>query len=159
MPSISWNFTSMISMSVVCTVRPINLGLDRQFAVSAIDQHEKLHARRAAVIEERSSAARMVRPVYSTSSIRIMSLPSTENGISVALTTGLISDRAQIVAIQIDIQNSDRNLAIFQSLDFRGQPLRHGHAAAPNADERELIEILGLLQNLMGEADQRPIDL
>ena len=72
---------------------------------------------------------------------------------------GLDIHGAEIVAIQVDIQNADRNLAILERLDFRGQPLRQRNAAAANADERELIEVLGLLQNLVREADQRPIDL
>ena len=53
MPSISWNFTSMISLSVVCTAAADEPGFDGQFAMAAVDQHQQLHARRAAVVEQR----------------------------------------------------------------------------------------------------------
>ena len=88
MPSISWNFTSIISISVVCTVRPMkraSMGSSRwprSISTSNCTRAGRPWSNSA------SSAARMVRPVYSTSSIRMMSLPATLNGISVALTTG-----------------------------------------------------------------------
>ena len=53
MPSISWNFTSMISMSRGLHHAPDEAGLDGQLAMAAVDQHQQLHARRAAVIEQR----------------------------------------------------------------------------------------------------------
>ena len=76
-----------------------------------------------------------------------------------ALTTGLISTVREIVAVQIDIQNADRNLAVFERLDLGGQALRQRHAAAADADEGELVQILGLFQNFMRQPDQRPVDL
>ena len=42
MPSISWNFTSMISISVVCTVRPMNrasIGNSRSIYETGILSH------------------------------------------------------------------------------------------------------------------------
>ena len=48
---------------------------------------------------------------------------------------------------------------VFEALDLRRQPLRQRHAAAPDADEGELVEIVGLLQNLVRQSDQRPVDL
>ena len=67
--------------------------------------------------------------------------------------------RAQIVAIEVDVENADRHLAVFEALDLRGQPLRQRNAAAADADEGQLVQILGLLQNLVRQADQRPVDL
>ena len=52
-PSISWNFTSMISMSRGLHRAADEARLDRQLAMAAVDQHQQLHARRPAVIEQR----------------------------------------------------------------------------------------------------------
>ena len=52
-PSISWNFTSMISLSRGLHHAADVAGLDGQLAVAAVDEHQQLHARRAAVVEQR----------------------------------------------------------------------------------------------------------
>ena len=59
-----------------------------------------------------SSAARIVRPVYSTSSTSRMCRPSSENGISVRRTTGCGADRVphQVVAIQRDVERAGRHV-------------------------------------------------
>ena len=49
--------------------------------------------------------------------------------------------------------------ALLQALDLGGQPLRQRNAAPADADEGELVQVLGLFQNLVGQADQRPVDL
>ena len=66
--------------------------------------------------------------------------------------------RGEIVAIEIDVENAHRNLAVFQAFDLLRQPLRQRNAAAANADERELIEVFGFFQNLVGQPDQRAVD-
>ena len=53
MPSISWNFTSMISASRGLHHASHEARFDRQFAMAAVDQHQQLHPRRPAVIEQR----------------------------------------------------------------------------------------------------------
>ncbi len=70
----------------------------------------------------------------------------------------LVRNRRQIVAIEVDIQNADRNLAVLQGFDLLRQPLRQGHAAAADADERQLIQVFGALQNFVRQPDQRAVD-
>ena len=53
MPSISWNFTSMISSVGGLHGAADVARFDGQLAVAAVDQHQQLHARRAPVIEQR----------------------------------------------------------------------------------------------------------
>ena len=50
-------------------------------------------------------------------------------------------------------------LRFSSALDLRRQPLRQRHAAAADADEGEQIEVLGLFQDFMRQAHQRPVDL
>jgi len=64
------------------------IGLDRQLAMPAIDEDDELNGARAAEMISASSAARIVRPVYSTSSTSSIRLLSIENGTSVRRTTG-----------------------------------------------------------------------
>ena len=51
-PSVSCNFTSMISLSVVWMVRPTKAASIGQFAMATINQHAKLNAARTAMIEQ-----------------------------------------------------------------------------------------------------------
>jgi hypothetical protein len=70
----------------------------------------------------------------------MMSLPATSKGISVELTTGLMSTVLRSLAVEVDIENAGRDLAVLEALDFLRQPLRERHAAPPDADEGEPIE-------------------
>ena len=49
-------------------------------------------------------------------------------------------------------------LRCFERFDLRGQPLGQRHAAAADADERQLIEIVGSFQDFMRQPDQRAVD-
>ena len=49
--------------------------------------------------------------------------------------------------------------ALLERFDLARQPLRQRHAAAADADEGELVQVLGLLQDLVRQPDQRPVDL
>ena len=51
---------------------------------------------------------------------------------------GLDVYRAQVVAIEVDVEDADRHLAVFQGFDLRGQALRERDAAAADPDEGEL---------------------
>ena len=71
---------------------------------------------------------------------------------------GLDVHRGQIVAIQIDVEDADRDRALLQRLDLSRQPLRQRHAAAPDADEGQLVQIVAFFQNFMRQPDQRAVD-
>ncbi len=91
----------MISMSRGLHRAADECGFDRQFAMAAVDQHQQLHARRAAVIEQRvergADGAAGVEHVVHQDDVFARDI---ENGISVALTTGLMSDGGEIVAVE-----------------------------------------------------------
>ena len=89
----------------------------------------------------------------------MMSLPSTLKRNLGGADHRLDVHRAEIVAVEVDVEDADRNLAVFEALDLRRQPLRQRNAAAADADEGELIEVFGLLQNLVRQPHQRPVDL
>ena len=71
----------------------------------------------------------------------------------------MTSDGAEVVAIEIDVEDADRNLALFQRLDLGREPLRQRHAAPADADERQLIQVFRLFENLVRQPDQGAVDL
>ena len=88
-----------------------------------------------------------------------MSLPCTGKRNLGGADDGLVADRRQIVAVEIDIEDADRNGALLQRLDLPGQPLRQRNAAAADADERQCVQVPALFQNLVRQTDQRTVDL
>ena len=42
---------------------------------------------------------------------------------------------------------------------FFGEPEREGNAAAADSDEGQAMQILGFFENLVGQPDQRAVDL
>ena len=88
----------------------------------------------------------------------MMSLPVTGERNVGGVHHRLLADGGEIVAIEIDIQNADRNFALFERFDLASQSLRQRHAAAADADERQLVQIRGFFQNFVRQPDQRPVD-
>ena len=72
-----------------------------------------------------------------------------------ALTTGVHG--SEVVAVEIDIQNADGYGALFERFDFAGQALGQRYAAAPNADERQPVQIGVLLQDFVRQPHQRAV--
>jgi hypothetical protein len=62
----------------------------------------------------------------------------------------------QIVAIQRDIERAGRHLVTVDVVNRPGNPPRQRHAAGPDADHRQIIEAAVALENLVGNAGQRP---
>src|SRR5262249_42668105 len=105
-------------------------GFDREFAVAAIDQDEELDAGRAAVVEEGveggSDGAAGVEYVVHQDDVLAGDFE---------LNVGSAYDRldidgAEIVAIEVDIEDAHGDLAIFERLDFARQPLGQRYSAA-----------------------------
>src|ERR1039457_2627386 len=138
---------------------PDEARLDRQFAVSAVDQHQQLHPGRAAVVEQRvqrgADGAAGVQHVVHQDDILTRhgkrNLRRAHHRLDV--------HRAQIVAIQVDVEDAHRDFPVFQALDLRRKPLRQRNAAAPDANKGELIQIFRLLQDLVSQPYQGPVDL
>ena len=58
---------------------------------------------------------------------------------------GLLPDRAEVVTIEIDIEDADRDLPALQRFDLGGQPLRKRNASPPDSDEGKFVQVLRLL--------------
>ena len=138
---------------------PDELGFDGQLAVAAVDQHQQVHARRAAVIEQRiergaDGAARVQHVVHQDDVLAVhrkRNLGGADHRLDV--------DRAEVVAIEIDVEDADRHCCAFPGLRSSCQPLRQRNAAAADADEGEPIQVLGLFQDFVRQPDQRAVDL
>jgi hypothetical protein len=132
---------------------------DRELAVPAVDEDEELDARGTAVVEKGvqcgANGAAGVEHVIHQNDVfagdRKRNVRGTHNGFD--------THGAEIVAVEVNIENADWNCPVLEGLDLGSEALRHGNAAAANANERKLIEVLGLLQNLVREPDQGSIDL
>ena len=89
----------------------------------------------------------------------MMSLPVTGKANLGGVQDGLCGDGGEVVAIEADVEDADRDVEAFERLDFRGQALGDGDAAAADADEGEAIEILAFFEDFVGQANQGAIDL
>ena len=120
-------------------------------------------ARRTALGRPRSasasSAARIVRPENSTSSTSTTILSSIPpGGITVlwARRGGLL---AQVVAIHGDVELTDGHRGPLDGLDALGDPVGQRHPAGVQAEEDEIGGALVALEDLVGDAGQRPGDV
>ena len=107
-----------------------------------------------------SSAARVVRPVNSTSSTRTMVRSSIENGISVRRTIGCGPDGLahQVVAVEGDVEGADRHVVAGDVLERGGDAPGQRHAARAHADDGQLLDAAVALDDLVGDAHQRARD-
>ena len=131
---------------------------DRKLAVAAVDQHQQLHARRASVVEQRiqggANGAAGVQDVVHQDDVLAGDRERDFRGIH----HGLAGNGGQVIAVQSDIQDADRDLAVLEGLDSVRQALRHGHAAAANADKGQAVQILCFLENFVRQPDQGAFD-
>ena len=89
--------------------------LDGQLAVAAVDQRQQLHARRAAVVEQRverraHGAARVQHVVHQDDVLALhgeRNLGGAHDGLDV--------HRGQIVAVQVDVEDADRESRAFRA--------------------------------------------
>ncbi len=95
--------------------------LDGQLAVAPVDQHQQLHAGRAAVIEQRvqggPDGAAGVEDVVHQDDVLAGDRKRDVRGVH----HGLVGNGGQVVAVQGDIQDADRDVAVLQGLDL-GRP-------------------------------------
>ena len=61
----------------------------------------------------------------------------------------------EIVAVQRDVQRARRHVALADLLDDSRQAPRNRDAARPDPDERQVVEPMATLENLVGNAGQR----
>jgi hypothetical protein len=134
-----------------------DVGLDRQLAAAAVDEHAQPDARGRPKSASSSSAARAVRPVYSTSSTMTRLRPSTPPGGSrVSPSTGR-ADGRQVVAVQRDVEGADGGRwPSARSISARS--LRQLDAAPLDAHEAEALHAVVVLDDLARHARQRALD-
>ena len=104
-------------------------------------------------------AARIVRPVNRTSSTRTTVFPLRSTGISRALDDRLLGDQREVVAVEGDVQGADGERHALVLVDRGGDPAGEGDAAALDPDEDEAVGPGLPLDDLVGDADDRPADL
>ena len=71
----------------------------------------------------------------------------------------LFGNGGKIVAVKIDVEESDRDREVLEILDLFGETEREGNAAAADSDEGQAIQIFGFLENLVGQTHQGAVDL
>lgn len=126
--------------------------------MAPVDEHQELDAGGAAVIEKgverrTNSAARIEHVVHKYNVFADdveADLPRIDNR--------AFRDGGQIVAIEIDVEDADRNFAVFETLDFGGETLRERNTAALNADKSKTVEVGCFFEDFVGETDEGPVD-
>ena len=110
-----------------------------------------------------SSAARVERPVYTTSSTRTRWRPARRNGTFVSRATGgappaagVRAEAADVVAVERRVEHAERQANAFEALDPLLDPPREVDAARLEPDERGLRGVVERLRDLPGEAVKRP---
>ena len=104
-------------------------------------------------------AARVVRPVYSTSSTSTTDLSVIGISISRFLHYGLGVERGKIVAIEGNVERAEQYWFLFDALNNFRQPLRQRNSAPPDADQRQIFDAIVFLENLMRQPDQSALHL
>ena len=134
------------------------VGADGQLAVAAVDQDGQLDDRagRPRSISA-SSAARMVRPVKSTSSTRTTVLSLIENGMSVPRITGAPA-HVEVVAVERDVERAHRTARCRRWRRSWRQPLGEGHPARADADEGQVLGAAVALEDLVGDAGEGAVE-
>ena len=126
--------------------------------MAAVDQHQQLHACGASAFEQS-----VERRADRTTGVEHVVHQNDVFAGDVIRDGGRIGDRAlpdrrEVVAVEIDVEFADGDLAAFQILDLFRQALGERHSAAADANEGESIEILGAFENFVGEADESAVD-
>src|SRR2546430_10556124 len=98
--------------------------------MAAVDKHQQLHARRATLFEEPiqrgADRAAGIKHVVHQDDVLAFYVELDVGGVE----DGLDIHRAQVVAVEIDVENADRDFAILKSLNLGGQSLRQRNSAA-----------------------------
>lgn len=133
-------------------------GFDGDFAMAAIDKHEKLYLAGAAVgeqgVERSTRGAASVEDVVDEHDL--FALDRKANG--VLLYDWLGAKRRKIIAIERDVKRSNRDRFFFDLLNHFPETLGDGDAAATNANKTQTLDSTVFLENFMSESYQRTLD-
>ncbi|HEY6893720.1 MAG TPA: hypothetical protein VI258_06115 [Rhodanobacteraceae bacterium] len=131
--------------------------MNRQLAMAAIDEHREHDCARAAEIDERverraNGAAGVEHVVDEHHDFVVDRLGKLRR-----LDHRLRRDRRQVVAIQRDVEDSERNRVPFHLLDLFGDALADRNAAAANADNDQVGRAAILLDGFDGHSANRTV--
>ena len=134
------------------------VGLDRQLAVAAIDQHDQLDGARPAEVDERvergADRAPGVEHVVDQQDATVVDRERHFGAPHHRLRPHRLAH--QVVAVERDVERAGRHVAAGDLAQRGGDAARQRHPARADADERELVEAAVPLDDLMGDARQRP---
>jgi len=126
--------------------------------LAAVDQHRKLHAARAAkidqLIESRANGAAGIKHVVDQDDVAILDVA----GKFCAIDYRLGADSRKVVAIERDVEHADGRPVTFEVRDFIGHALGERHAAAANADEKQVARAVVFFDHFGRQTSQRAID-
>ena len=129
-----------------------------KLAVAAVDEHTELNAARTAVIEQRvqrrSRRPAGVEHVVHQNDVLVLDVEFHFAGRHL----GTMADRGKVVAIEGDVERSDRHFGLLDAAQDLGQPLRQRYSATLDADETEVGDAIVLLDNLVRQANQGALD-
>src|SRR5579859_2434307 len=127
--------------------------------MSAIDQHQQLHAPRTAMIEERvesrADGAAGVEDVIHENDVLVIDIKADLHRIDHRLRTG----SREIVAIEIDVKGPHLNWRLFNLGYQVSKPLCQGNSPPFYSDESQPLYAVIFFNDFMCETNQRSLDL
>jgi aminopeptidase len=140
------------------------VGPDRQLAVAAVGEHCELDARRAAVVEQRldrraDRAAGVEDIVHEHAGHpveREVELRVPDERLSVL--RGLTAAHVDVVAVEGDVELSERDLATGEVGDPTPKAVRERDTSRVDPDERNPVELGVPLDDLVRDPGERPLD-
>src|ERR1044071_1773912 len=114
------------------------VGLNRQLAVAAIDQHRKLDSSRASEIDEfvqrRANGAARVQHIVNKHNRTVGDI----NGYVGLIDYRARSDGREIIAIKCDVQLAGRRTSALELFDLVSNSFGERHTSAANADQQQV---------------------
>ena len=127
--------------------------------MTAIDEHEQLHAPRASVIEEGieggANGAPGVEHIVDQDHVAAVDVEAEragdDNGANIA--------RGKIVAIEADVEDTGVDGVLLDTADQRAEALGNGDTAPLDADQADGLRAVVFLDDLMRQANQGALNL
>src|ERR1700745_279782 len=126
-------------------------GFDREFAMTAIDQHTKLHAAWASVIKERvkrgANGTSGKEDVIGEDDVLVGDIDADVG----FLDYGARTESGEIIAVESDVEGADGDRFFLDAADELGQALCDGNAPALDADQSQVFGAAVLLHDFVGQ--------
>jgi hypothetical protein len=149
--SISAGASCAIPSKSLCVDRLAHeIGVDRQLAPAAVDQHRELHRLRAPVVEQRVERGADGAPGVEHVVAQHQGAPLDRLGEAALLDHRLRRDGGQVVAVERDVEDADRRRLALHRRDVLGELLGDRHTAGADADQHEVRDPAVALEDLAG---------